>query len=136
MVKEEATMDNIADMLTRIRNALRAKHKEVRIPYSKMKFEITRILLEEGYINNFIIDGKEPHKYIVIQLKYTENGKPAIYGLKRISHQSRRVYCGYREIPRALNGLGITILSTPKGILTDREARREKVGGEIICQIW
>lgn len=129
-------MDQIADMLTRIRNAIQRKYKEVKIPYSKMKFEIARIMLEEGFINNFIVEGTQPHKKIFIQLKYTENGKPVIYGLKRISHQSRRVYRGVSKIPAALDGLGVTILSTSKGILTDREARKERVGGEVICQIW
>ncbi|MEO0075030.1 MAG: 30S ribosomal protein S8 [candidate division WOR-3 bacterium] len=129
-------MDHIADMLTQIRNALQSKQKEVRIPYTRMKFEITRILLEEGYINNFIIEGNEPHKKIFIQLKYSEDGKPAIAGLKQISKQSRRIYVGVDEIPRAIDGLGITILSTSKGILTDREARKEHIGGEVICQIW
>lgn len=129
-------MDHIADMLTQIRNALQSKQKELRIPYTRMKFEITRILLEEGYINNFIIEGNEPHKKIFIQLKYSEDGKPAIAGLKQISKQSRRIYVGVDEIPRAIDGLGITILSTSKGILTDREARKEHIGGEVICQIW
>ncbi|MCX7784923.1 MAG: 30S ribosomal protein S8 [candidate division WOR-3 bacterium] len=129
-------MDQIADMLTQIRNALKAKHKEVKIPYTKLKYEIARILLEEGYINNFTVGGSKVKKTINIQLKYGEDGKPAIFGLKRISHQSRRVYCSYKEIPLAIGGLGITILSTPKGVLTDREARKERVGGEVICQIW
>ncbi|MEO0091295.1 MAG: 30S ribosomal protein S8 [candidate division WOR-3 bacterium] len=129
-------MDQIADMLTRIRNALKAKHKEVKIPYTKLKYEIARILLEEGYINNFTLGGGKIKKTISIQLKYDESGKPAIFGLKRISRQSRRVYCSYKEIPLAIGGLGITILSTPKGVLTDREARKEHVGGEVICQVW
>lgn len=129
-------MDHIANMLTHIRNTLLIKHKEVRIPYSKTRFEIARILLEEGYINNFIVEGNEPHKKIFIQLKYTEDGKPAIIGLKRISKQSRRIYRGVGEIPRAIGGLGITILSTSKGIITDRDAYKEHIGGEIICQVW
>lgn len=129
-------MDHIADMLTLIRNALQIKHKEVRIPHSKSRSEIARILLEEGYINNFIIEGNEPHKKIFIQLKYTEDGKPAIVGLKRISKQSRRVYSGVDEIPRTIDGLGITILSTSKGLLTDRDARKEHTGGEVVCQVW
>ncbi|MBS4015777.1 MAG: 30S ribosomal protein S8 [Candidatus Latescibacteria bacterium] len=129
-------MDHIADMLTQIRNALLIKHKEIRIPFSKTRFEIARILLEEGYINNFIVEGNEPHKKIFIQLKYTEDGKPAIIGLKRISKQSRRIYTGVNEIPRAIDGLGITILSTSKGIITDRDARKEHTGGEVICQVW
>jgi len=129
-------MDQISDMLTRIRNAITRKYKEVRIPHSKMKFEVARIMLEEGFINNFIVEGNEPHKKIFIQLKYTENGRPAIFGLKRISLQSRRVYRGVVKIPRTIDGWGVTILSTSKGILTDREARKEHIGGEVICQIW
>jgi small subunit ribosomal protein S8 len=129
-------MDQFADMLTRIRNALTRRHKEVRIPYTKQKSELARILLEEGFINNFIVEGNEPRKKIFIQLKYSEDGKPAIYGLKRISHQSRRVYTGVSEIPRAIDGLGVTVVSTSKGILTDRDARKEHVGGEVICQVW
>jgi small subunit ribosomal protein S8 len=129
-------MDHIADMLTRIRNAILRKYKEVRIPYSKIKFELARIMLEEGFINNFIVEGNEPHKKIFIQLKYAEDGKAAIYGMKRISRQSRRMYAGSTEVPRAIDGMGVTVLSTSKGILTDREARKERVGGEVICQIW
>jgi small subunit ribosomal protein S8 len=129
-------MDQISDMLTRIRNAITRKYKEVRIPHSKMKFELARILLEEGFINNFIVEGNEPHKKIFIQLKYTEDGIPAIVGLKRISLQSRRVYRSVIKMPRMIDGWGITILSTPKGILTDRDARKERVGGEVICQVW
>jgi small subunit ribosomal protein S8 len=129
-------MDQIADMLTRIRNALGRKYKDLRIPHSKVKSELARIMLEEGYINNFIVEGNEPHKKILIQLKYSENGKPAIFGLKRISHQSRRVYSPISDIPRAIGGLGITILSTSKGMMTDRDARKEQIGGEVICLIW
>jgi len=129
-------MDQIADLLTRIRNAISRKYKEVRIPHSKLKFELARIMLEEGFINNFIVEGNEPHKKIYIQLKYSQAGKSAIYGLKRFSHQSRRVYAGVSEIPRALDGLGTSILSTSKGVMTDREARKEHIGGEVICQIW
>ncbi len=129
-------MDQIADMLARIRNAITRKYKEVRIPHSKLKFELARIMLEEGYINNFIVEGNEPHKRIFIQLKYTEDGKSAIFGLKRVSLQSRRLYTGVSKIPRAIDGLGVTIVSTSKGIMTDRDARKEHVGGEVICQVW
>jgi small subunit ribosomal protein S8 len=122
-------------MLTQIRNALRARIKEVRVPYSKIKFEITRILLEEGYINNFRSEGAD-HRQILIQLKYLEGGKPVIYGLKRYSKPSRRVYVGAGELPKVLGGLGINILSTSKGIVTDKEARKERTGGEIICSVW
>lgn len=128
--------DTISDMLTRIRNALMARHKEVRIPYSKMKLEITRILLEEGYITNFQIIGEGVKKEINIILKYMENGRPVIYGLKRISKPSRRVYVGVKDIPKVKGGLGITILSTPQGMFTDREARKKNVGGELLLEVW
>ncbi|MEO0087369.1 MAG: 30S ribosomal protein S8 [candidate division WOR-3 bacterium] len=128
--------DPISDMLTRIRNALMVRHKEVRVPYSKMKLEIVRILLEEGYITNFQVIGEGVKKEINIILKYTPEGKPVIYGLKRISKPSRRIYVGVKDIPKVKGGLGIAILSTPKGILTDREARKEKVGGELLLEVW
>jgi small subunit ribosomal protein S8 len=130
-------MDPISDMLTRIRNAMHAKQKQVEIPYSKLKYEIAKVLMLEGYISNFqeaVNEGSK--KKIIIQLKYTENDKPVIYGLKRISKPSRRIYVKCDEIPKVIGGLGIAILSTPKGILTDREARNEQVGGEVLCQVW
>ena len=130
-------MDPISDMLTRMRNAMHAKQKQVEIPYSKLKYEIAKVLMLEGYISNFqeaVNEGSE--KKILIQLKYTENDKPVIFGLKRISKPSRRIYVKCDEIPKVIGGLGIAILSTPKGILTDREARNEQVGGEVLCQVW
>ncbi|MEO0094184.1 MAG: 30S ribosomal protein S8 [candidate division WOR-3 bacterium] len=130
-------MDPISDMLTRIRNAIHARQKQVTIPYSKLKFEIARILMQEGYISNFQeISEPGDKKKIVIQLKYTEDGKPVIYGLKRISKPSRRIYAKWDEIPKVIGGLGIAILSTNKGVLTDREARTEHIGGEVICYVW
>lgn len=125
-------MDQIADMLTMIRNGLMAKHSSVNVPYSKIKFEIARVLMEEGYINNFEV--KE--KTLTIQLKYTEEGKPVIYGIERVSKPSKRYYVGVKEIPKVKGGLGIAILSTPKGILTDREAREKKLGGEVLCLVY
>uniref|UniRef100_A0A7C6A8W7 Small ribosomal subunit protein uS8 n=1 Tax=candidate division WOR-3 bacterium TaxID=2052148 RepID=A0A7C6A8W7_UNCW3 len=130
-------MDPIGDMLTRIRNAIHARQRQVEIPYSKLKFEIARVLLQEGYISNFQeMDEAGKKKKIIIQLKYTENGKPVIYGLKRISKPSRRIYVQWDEIPKVIGGLGIAVLSTPKGILTDREARAEHTGGEVLCYVW
>jgi small subunit ribosomal protein S8 len=129
------TIDPIADMLTRIRNALQTRSKEVRVPYSKMKFEIARILLEEGFINNFRADG-DRRRNILIQLKYLDGGKSVIYGLKRVSKSSRRVYVSSDSIPRLLGGLGVHVLSTSRGIMTDREARKEQVGGEVVCAVW
>ncbi len=129
-------MDPIADFLTRIRNGLRARHKEVRAPFSRMKFEVARILLEEGYISNFQVAGEPPAKEIIITLKYNEDGTSVIRGIERVSRQSRRVYVGVDCIPRVLGGLGISVMSTSKGMVTDREARKERVGGEIVCQVW
>ena len=128
-------MDPIADMLVRIRNAMAARHKEVKIPYSKIKFEIARILLEEGFINNFRTEGAD-RKQILIQIKYLEGGKRVIYGMKRLSKSSRRVYVASDEIPRVLGGLGISILSTSRGLMTDKEARKERIGGELLASIW
>ncbi len=130
-------MDSISDMLTRIRNAMHSKHRQVEIPYSKLKYEIARVLMQEGYISNFQeMENEGVKKKILVQLKYSEDGKPIIYGLKRISKPSRRVYVKCDKLPKVIGGMGVTILSTPKGILTDREARNEQVGGEVLCQVW
>ena len=128
--------DPIADMLTRIRNANNAGHKTVDMPASKEKKAIAEILLEEGYINkvDFIDDDKQG--IIKITLKYGENKSKVIAGLKRISKPGLRVYAGTNEIPKVLNGLGVAIISTSKGVLTDKEARRAGVGGEVICYVW
>ena len=128
--------DPIADMLTRIRNANNAGHKTVEMPASKEKKAIAEILLEEGYINkvDFIDDDKQG--IIIITLKYGENKSKVIAGLKRISKPGLRVYAGNNEIPKVLNGLGVAIISTSKGVLTDKEARRAGVGGEVICYVW
>ncbi|MCD6451204.1 MAG: 30S ribosomal protein S8 [Acidobacteria bacterium] len=128
--------DPIADMLTRIRNALMAKKEEVSLPSSKMKLEIARILKEEGYVENFRFEDDGKQGILTLRLKYTPEGEPAITGLKRVSKPGRRVYCGKEEVPRVLNGLGIAILSTSKGILTDAEARKKGVGGEVLCEVW
>ena len=128
-------MDPIADMLTMIRNALLAHLKEVRVPYSRVKFELARVLLEEGFINNFRTE-TEPRKHLLIQLKYLDGGGSVIIGLKRISKPSQRVYVGHDEIPKVIGGLGVNVLSTNKGIKTDREARKEKLGGELMLSVW
>ncbi len=127
-------MDTIADFLTRIRNALMVKKREVTAPYSKMKAEIARILMEEGFISNFQIS--DDQRTIIVYLKYGPRGESVIRDLRRVSKPSRRVYVGWREIPKVKNGLGIAILSTSKGILSDREARRQRVGGELLCEVW
>lgn len=128
--------DPIADMLTRIRNANHSKHEFVDIPASKIKKEITNILLEEGYIKGFdvIDDGKQG--IIRVELKYQQNKERVITGIKRISKPGLRVYVGKEETPRVLGGLGIAILSTSQGIVTDRKARTQGVGGEVICYVW
>ena len=128
--------DPIADMLTRIRNANVVKHETVDVPASNIKKELARILLEEGFVRGYdvIEDGKQG--IIRIQLKYGQSGERVISGLKRISKPGMRVYAAKQEIPRVLNGLGIAIISTSKGIVTDKVARKENVGGEVIAYIW
>lgn len=129
-------MDPIADLLTRVRNGLNAKQRDVRVPFSRMKYEIARILLEEGYISNFRVDGENVSKMIVISLKYNEDGTSVIRGLARVSKQSRRVYVDCCSVPRVLGGLGLAVLSTSRGVLSSRDAERERVGGEVVCKVW
>lgn len=128
--------DPIADMLTRVRNASNAKHESVDVPSSNIKKEMTKILLDEGYIKSFdvIDDGKQG--LIRIQLKYGQSNEKVISGIRRISKPGLKVYCKAQEVPKVLGGLGIAILSTSKGILTDRKAREEGVGGEVLCYVW
>ncbi|MGL4607948.1 MAG: 30S ribosomal protein S8 [Eubacteriaceae bacterium] len=128
--------DPIADMLTRIRNANDAGHKTVEMPASKEKKAIAQILLEEGYINkvDYVDDNKQG--IIKIVLKYGENKSRVIAGIKRISKPGLRVYAGNEDVPKVLNGLGIAIISTSKGVMTDKEARKAGVGGEVICYVW
>ena len=128
--------DPIADMLTRIRNANSIKRDTVDIPASNIKKEIARILLEEGYVKGYdvIEDGKQG--IIRVQLKYTKAEQRVITGIKRISKPGMRVYASKHDVPKVLNGLGISIVSTSKGILTDKQARNEGVGGEVICYVW
>jgi small subunit ribosomal protein S8 len=130
------TSDPIADMLTRVRNALIARHQKVDIPASKLKAEIARILREEGYIVNFKLAEEGPQKTIKIYLKYTPANQPAMTHIERLSRPGCRVYVSSKEIPRVLGGLGINILTTPKGVMTGRTARREGVGGELLCQVY
>lgn len=128
--------DPIADMLTRIRNALMASHEMVDIPVSKLKINVAKVIKSEGYIRNFKIVSDGQHRLIRIFLKYDENGVPIIGGLKRVSKPSCRVYAGYEDVPKVLNGFGISIVSTSKGLMTDRQARKSNVGGEILCSVW
>ncbi|SIS71410.1 30S ribosomal protein S8 [Alicyclobacillus vulcanalis] len=128
--------DPIADMLTRIRNANLVRHEKVEVPASKVKRAIAEILKNEGYIRDaeYIQDG--PQGTIRLFLKYGKNNERVITGLKRISKPGRRVYVGHEDLPRVLGGLGIAIISTSKGIMTDRDARKQGVGGEVICYVW
>jgi small subunit ribosomal protein S8 len=128
--------DPVADMLTRLRNALHARHQKVDVPASKLKAEIARILKEEGYIANFKPAEEEGHKVLRIYLKYGVNNEGAISNVERVSRPGCRVYVRRTEIPRVLGGLGINILTTPKGVMTGRQARKEGLGGELLCQVW
>ena len=130
------TTDPIADMLTRIRNANSAKHKTVDVPASKMKTAIAEILFKEGYIKSFEIINNETQGIIRITLKYDEKGTRVIDGLKRISKPGLRVYASKEELPKVLNGLGIAIISTSKGLKTDKEARELGIGGEVLAYVW
>jgi small subunit ribosomal protein S8 len=123
-------------MLTRVRNALTARHQKVDVPASKLKMEIARILKEEGYIVNFKLAEDGTQKSIRIYLKYTPANLPAIAKIVRVSRPGCRVYVGSKEIPRVLGGLGINILTTPRGLMTGRDARKEHLGGELLCQVW
>lgn len=128
--------DPIADMLTRIRNASMAEHRQVVMPSSKMKEGIAKILTDEGFIADCnVIDGK-PQARLSIILKYTGKGSSIITGLQRVSKPGRRIYTGYQDIPWVRSGLGINIISTPKGLMTGRDARRVRMGGEVICNVW
>ena len=128
--------DKIADMLTRIRNANSMGYTDVTVPASKMKIEIARILKEEGFIKDYKVSGEGVQKVIELTLKYGNKKEKVITGLKRISKPGLKVYVKYDEIPKVLNGLGIAIISTSKGIMTDKEARKQNVGGEVLAYIW
>ena len=128
--------DPISDMLTRIRNANMAAHDTVQIPHSKMKSEIARILKEEGYIKEYTTENIDGKATLVLYLKYIEDQKPVIQGLRRVSKPSRRHYVGADDVPRVLGGIGTAILSTSSGILCDVDARRKHIGGEVLCYIW
>ena len=128
--------DPIADMLTRIRNANQMRYKEVEVPASKIKLEIARILKETGFIEDFKIKKDKVQNGIILNLKYGQNKERVITGLKRISKPGLRVYAKAEELPRVLNGLGIAVISTSKGIMTDKEARKESLGGEVLAYIW
>ena len=127
--------DPIADMLTRIRNGNSAKHKSVEIPASNMKKDLAQILLDEGYIKGYNVTEDDKQGVMTVDLKYVQEQR-VISGIKRISKPGRRVYVKANEVPKVLNGLGVAIISTSKGIMTDKTARKESVGGEVICYVW
>lgn len=128
--------DPVADFLTRVRNALRARHQKVDVPASKLKTELARILKEEGYISNYKATEEDGRKVLRLYLKYGANNEAAISRLERVSKPGCRVYVGRTEIPRVLGGMGINILTTPRGVMTGREARKQGVGGELLCEIY
>ena len=128
--------DPIADMLTRIRNAVAVRHDYVNIPASKVKVAIAKVLKEEGFVSDFEVLDEGPNRFVRIQLSYTEKKEPILNGLKRVSRPGLRVYVQKREIPRVYNGLGVAILSTPKGIMAGQQAWRQQTGGEVLCYVW
>ena len=130
------TSDPIADMLTRVRNALSSRHPKVDVPASGLKTEIAKILKDEGYIANYKLTEDGTQKFIRIYLKYTPGNMPVISRIERVSRPGCRVYVGSKAVPRVLGGLGINILTTPKGVMTGSSARKENVGGEVLCHVW
>jgi len=128
--------DPIADMLTRIRNAIMARHDFVLVPTSRTKLSIARILKEEGFISNYEVLRGKPHRVIKIYLKYSDKNESVLSGLERVSKPGLRVYVGRKEIPRVYGGLGIAIISTPKGVMTGQKAWRSGIGGELLCYVW
>jgi len=128
--------DPVADFITRVRNSIHARHQKLDVPASKLKLEIARILKEEGYIANYKATEENGQKLLRVYLKYGNGNEAVISNLNRVSRPGCRVYVGRNEIPRVLGGLGINILTTPKGVMTGRQARKEGVGGEILCEVW
>ncbi len=131
-----ATSDPVADMLTKVRNASAAKHAHVDVLPSNLKNKVLRILKSEGYIGSFKEVNKDGQPVIRVGLKYDENEKPVIHGIKRISKPGRRIYSGYESMPRVFNGHGIVVVSTSAGVITGKSATEQKVGGELICSVW
>jgi small subunit ribosomal protein S8 len=130
-----AVSDPVADMLTRIRNGFRARHQRVDMPSSKLKIEIARVLKEEGYISNYKVSEEKKKQSLRVFLRYAPNGSSVITKIARVSRPGRRVYVGSGEVPKVLGGLGVNILTTPRGVMTGKAARRAKVGGEILCNV-
>jgi len=128
--------DPIADMLTRIRNGQRARHAEARFPSSKLKVAIARVLETSGYVEGVEVGDDDGKPILRVGLRYRDDGREMIDGLQRVSKPSRRVYVGAEEVPKVRNGIGIAVLSTSKGVMTDQDARAQKLGGEVICEVW
>jgi small subunit ribosomal protein S8 len=128
--------DPVADFLTRLRNGAAAQHDKVAIPHSKLKAEIARILREQGYIMGYEVRPGQPGEEIVVELKYTEDRKPVISGIQRVSRPGRRTYVDHTHIPRVQGGMGTAILSTSRGVMTGHDARRAGVGGEVVAEVW
>ena len=129
--------DPLGDMLTRIRNACRAGHPSTTCPASRLKLAVAHVLREEGFLSAVEeLAEEQGHRSLRLEVRYGDDGEPIIDGIRRVSKPGRRVYCGSREIPKVRNGLGVAVLSTPKGVLSDRSARTESVGGELLCEVW
>jgi small subunit ribosomal protein S8 len=128
--------DPISDLLTRVRNALGARHEKIDVPSSRLKVEIARILKEAGYIKNYKVLDDKGAGLLRLYLKYDDSGNPVIHGVSRVSKPGRRLYRGKTELPEVLGGLGISIISTSQGLLTDHDARKRGVGGEVVCSVW
>ncbi len=128
--------DPIADMLVRIKNASRARHDVVEMPASKLKLEIARVLRDEGFIGDYQLVGEPPKQQLRLHLKYTPDKRPLISDVRRVSKPGLRVYAGWRQLPRVAGGLGIAVVSTPRGVMPGYEARRRRLGGEILCYVW
>jgi small subunit ribosomal protein S8 len=128
--------DPIADLLARIRNAGMAKHPELALPASNTKLAIARVLVEAGFLENVRVEAREGRATLVVGIRYDDEGQPLVDGLKRVSRPGRRVYVGHEEIPRVRDGLGVAVISTSRGILSDRAAREASIGGELLCEVW
>ena len=128
--------DPIADLLSRIRNAARVRHPSVACPSSRLKLGVARVLKEEGFVTDARVEAREGKPTLVVDLRYRDDGTSIIDGIRRVSRPGRRVYVGVEEIPRVRAGLGVAVLSTPRGVLSDRAAREAHVGGEIVCEVW
>jgi small subunit ribosomal protein S8 len=128
--------DPIADMLTRIRNAGTARHAQTRCPSSQQKLAVARVLAANGFIGGVTVEATEGHPSLVLDIRYDEEGKALIDGIRRVSKPGRRVYVGKAEIPKVRNGLGVAVISTSRGIISDNDAREAQVGGEVVCEVW